>query len=396
MSVFAYTGRDGEGRRRRGYVEAESAKAARARLRDMGVVAESLDEPSFRGRFTAPARARFYEGAGTLLQAGFGLGEALGLLASESAGDAAGALLSLRARVMDGLPLSQAVPALAPHLPGFERAALRTAEESGAQGEMLARLAAFLDADLAVRDRVRGALVYPCAVLVLALALLALMAFVVLPRAAALFPAGETPASARALIRLAPAALGSLLAIAGFAAAAFAALAARARAGGRAALRYERLLLSLPLARRLLPLLWASRFAGTMGLLVKAGLNPQSAVAAAGAATGSATVAAQAAAAEDDVRGGQSLSQALARLATLAPHLLAWVAVGEKAGALGETLSRASARCRDAYEKTLSRALALLEPTLVAAVGAVVLVVALAVIRPMLELTTGGFGGLAR
>jgi type II secretory pathway component PulF len=49
-------------------------------------------------------------------------------------------------------------------------------------------------------------------------------------------------------------------------------------------------------------------------------------------------------------------------------------------------LDQASALCRQAYDASRSRLLVVLEPALILAVGMVVLVVALAVLRPMLDL----------
>lgn len=390
MSLFAYTGRDALDRARRGVVEADSPKAARAALQREGIVTDRLAPAALKGKFGKEVRARFYGEAGMLLKAGFTLSQALDMLIGETSGNDAVALAALKERIVAGDSLSKAVSSLALRLPGFEDAALKTAEETGVQGDMLLRLSEFIEADRAVRERIRAAMTYPAAVLVLAVALLSLMVFVVLPKAAVLFPGGTMPASAAFMVRFGPILMGAAIAVLAGGAAAVAFLAARARRGGTDAMRYERFLLALPLARRLLPLLWTSRFALTMGLLLDAGLTPQAAVAPAGSATGSETVAALAASAANDVKNGLPLSKAVAFIAPVAPHLATWVSVGEKSGALASLLPQAAARARGEYEKILSGALALLEPALVAAVGAVVLFVALSVIRPMLALTTRG------
>ncbi|MBR0056409.1 MAG: type II secretion system F family protein, partial [Kiritimatiellae bacterium] len=160
-------------------------------------------------------------------------------------------------------------------------------------------------------------------------------------------------------------------------------------APGPGAARRDRLLLSLPIARRLLPCLWSSRFAATMSLLLDAGLSPQDSILPAGEATGSPLVASLAQSASASVRQGAPLSQAVASIAPLAKSLSAWFAVGEKTGSLAAMLSSAADRARNDYERALKRVLSLLEPLLVAVVGLAVLAVALAVLRPMLDLTTG-------
>lgn len=390
MSVYGYIGRDNAGRQRRGYIEAETPKAARIALQGQGIVTESLKPASLTGAFNTEARARFYGEAGMLLSSGFTIEQALNLLIDESKEDSAAPLLILKSRILSGENLSSAITSVVNHLPGFEKAALIAAEETGTQGQMLTKLAEFLEADKSVKERVRSALIYPCLVLVLAFGLMALMTFVILPKAMAMFPAGAAPKSATVLATVAPIIMAVVVILVLATTATIATLAMRARKGGKAAMLYERFLLKLPLANKLLPLLWASRFAGTMGLLLKAGLNPQSAVAPSGSATGSELITTLSTSAAEDVVNGLPLSKAISFITPIAPHLAAWIGVGEKAGSLGEMLSKASDRARAEYEKILTRALSLLEPTLIAAVGAIVLILALAVIRPMLDLTTKG------
>lgn len=389
MAVFRYSGTDGGGRRD-GYVEAGSPKEARRILEGQGIVAEDLETPSFGRTATAAWRARFYESLGMLVKSGFPMAGALRFLADDAAGAARGATLSVLDSILGGATLETAMTALSGGLPPFEKAALEIADRTGAQGEMLVRLSAFMESDRRVREKVRSALAYPAAVFCFALLLLGVVAFAILPRAAALFPGEEIPRSVKTLRIAAPVVLGAILAVAALAARFAARLSRRSRRGGADALRDERLLLALPVARRLVPQLWASRYAGTMALLLDAGLAPQAALAPAGSATGSALVAVASETAAEKVRGGASLAEAISLIAPLAPHLSAWIAVGEKTGALAELLRRASDRAADEYEKGLRRALSLLEPALVAAVGVLVLAVALSVLGPMLDLTIGG------
>ncbi len=389
MSIYAYRGRDAEGRRRKGWTEAESPKAARAALAAQGILTESVEEASTAARLSPADRARFYNETGVLLSAGFTLEQALGLLSAE--GDAAEAspfLLSVRDLIRNGASLSRAMVAANPGLPPFERTALETAEESGLQGTMLVSLSQFIESEQVVSDRIKAALAYPAAVLALALGLLSLMVFVILPKATSLFAqfGDSVPAGARLLSTWGPRVILFLLVavIAGIVGVLH--LRSRARADEDTAIRISRATLRLPLLRHLLPLLWSQRFSGTMSLLVQAGVAPQSTLAAAGAATGSAWVASLARYAAEEVRNGRPLSAALASIPPVAPHLAEWVRIGESSGSLAKMLDQASARCRQAYEASLTRLLGFLEPALILAVGIVVLVVALAVLRPMLDL----------
>lgn len=388
MAVFAYSATDASGIRRSGFLEAGSAKAARQELASRGIVAESLSAPELSGVANFGWRIRFYESLGMLLKAGFPIDAALRFLAEEATGKAQGAILVILDAIGEGKPLDAAIGAISPSLPPFEHATLCIADKTGSQGAMLVRLSGFMEADARVREKIRSALAYPSAVFCFALLLLAVVALGIVPRAASLFPADSVPRSVRILRVAAPAALAALVA-ASAAVARFVAVLARRGGDSRKAVRRESLLLSLPVFRHLIPLLWASRYAGTMSLLLEAGLSPQSAIIPAGAATGSATIAGQASETAEAVKGGSPLSKAAASMASIAPLLSAWMAVGEKTGALAEMLERASERLRGEYERLLHRALSFLEPALIAIVGVAVLAVAIGVLRPMLDLTTG-------
>ena len=76
----------------------------------------------------------------------------------------------------------------------------------------------------------------------------------------------------------------------------------------------------------------------------------------------------------------------------LGPLLSEWVKVGESSGSLSTMLARAAEKCRHNFEASLSRFIGLLEPALVIVLGAVVLVVAVSVLHPVLEMAGGAIG----
>ena len=392
MSVFAYIGRDAGGRRVRGHVTADSPKAARMVLSGRGVIAERVDADGHRHTPSSARRAALYGELGVLLGSGFTLEKALSLLAGEGGEDPF--LLSVREAVRGGMSLSEALSVVAPSLPRFESSTLRAAEDAGFQGGMLSSLGEFLEARRNVTDKVRSALAYPSLVFVLAMGMLSLMLYVVLPRAAAMFArmGSSMPPSATLLATWGPRLMTTLLAL--IAAIAVFAAYARSRSRGDAAFaaRLERFALRLPFLGDALRNLWAQRFAGTMSLLLDAGTTPQAALPVASAATGSAFVGSLAGDVARDVRGGRSLSAAVALMPPLGPLLSEWVKVGESSGSLSTMLARAAEKCRHNFEASLSRFIGLLEPALVIVLGAVVLVVAVSVLHPVLEMAGGAIG----
>ena len=395
MSIYFYKGRDKNGRPRKGWTEADSPKSARAQLSAAGVMTESIEQAKPDGKVTAESRAKFYNELGVLLSAGFTIEQAFGLLIGEAAGgDDTGFLLSLRDLVRNGSALSEAMGLLVPGLPPFEATALKTSEEAGLQGQMLTTLSTFIENERQVTDKIKAALMYPLTVLALATGLLALMVYVVLPRAIGVFSkiGDALPKSALLLAIWGPRCMTAFIVVAALAVIAFFALRARAKTNAATAVALEKTLVALPVARKTLPLLWAHRFSGTMSLLVGAGVAPQSAVAVSGAATGSLWIADLAKTAADDVKNGGSLSGAIATIPPVAPFIAEWIRIGESSGSLGKMLDQASARCRQTYETTLTRLLGMLEPALIVGVGVVVLIITMSVLRPMLLLAKSAAG----
>lgn len=392
MSVFAYVGRDANGRRVQGHVAADSPKAARLSLAGRNVTAERVDAEVHCKLPPAARRAAIYGELGVLLGSGFTLEKALSMLAGEGGGDPF--ILSVREAVCGGMSLSEALSVVAPSLPQYEISTLRAAEGAGFQGGMLASLGEFLEARRKVADKVRSSLAYPSLVFILAMGMLSLMLYVVLPRATAMFArmGAEMPPSATLLAAWGPRLMTMLLVLMA-AVAAFSAY-ARSRSSRDVAFaaHLESLALRTPVLGDALRNLWAHRFAGTMALLLGAGTTPQSALPVASAATGSALVGSMASDVERDVRGGQPLSAALAAIQPLGPLISEWVKVGESSGSLSTMLSRVSDKCRQNFDGSLARFIGFLEPALVIVLGAVVLVVAVSVLHPVLEMAGGAIG----
>jgi general secretion pathway protein F len=268
-------------------------------------------------------------------------------------------------------------------------AALRAAEQSGSQAAMLGRLAAYLEERDRLRQRALSAMIYPALILVAGIAVAVLQLGFLLPRTRELVAAGggALPGVTRFMLGV-----GQVVTAAGLPALC-AVLAAVVFVRWRLArdpvwrARWDRGLFRLPLIGRARTLLVNARFARTMGILLHGGASAMESLRLAGHATGSPWLAAQAEAAAESVRQGTSVSDAIRRIGPLGETLCGWIEVGENTGDLQGMLGAASDRCQERWERFLQRALALLEPALLLAIGAFVMVVTLAVLLPVFSLT---------
>ncbi len=392
MRTFDYQGFDADGRPRRGLVEADTPKQARARLAEQGTLAERVVPVNPKGkRMGGARRATLYRELGALLEAGMPMDRALGLLLEADELRSVHAVLAdVRDRVREGAALADALDAASNELSVFERAALESGERAGALVAVLHQLADVEEQRAAVTERLRSALIYPVFVAILGLAIAAGMLGFLVPRAQAVLieTQGELPGLTRAMMALGRWSLrgGAVLLVALILVIWLGRRRVRRDETLRA--RLEQLGHRVPFLGRSLGLLWSFRMARTLAMLVGSGVPLVDAITLAGRATGAAWVEQLARQSAAAVRQGQPVSVAFRAITPpLSPALAEWAHIGEGSGKLPEMLNHAADRCHARWETALSRSMALIEPLLIVLIGGFVLIVALSVLLPVLSMT---------
>ncbi|MBM4143328.1 MAG: type II secretion system F family protein [Lentisphaerae bacterium] len=390
MQTFEYRGFDREGRASRGLIEALSVKDAREKLALRGILADRLSATGRRARLTVGARAVLYRELSALLAAGLPLVRSLEILiASPETERFSGVLAGVRDRVREGGSLAEALAEAGRFRSPFELAIVQVAERSGTLEAMIARLGEFLEEQEQLRERVQSALVYPAIVLAVGICVAVLMLGLLIPRAAELLADSRAgmPALTRGMMALGRTTLRwgwlALVLLGGGGAV------ARDRIRRRPELRraWDRRLFGLPLVGRGYRILAALRFARALAILLRGGVSVVEGLALAGRSTGSPWIAHMAEAEAEAVRHGSSLSDAVRRIPPLAASLPGWIQVGEAGGGLSGLMESAGKRYQGQWDHFVSRSLSLLEPALILAIGAFVLLVTLSVLLPIISLT---------
>ena len=183
-AAYRWQGLDAQGRPQNGVIEAPYAALARAQLRRKGIAVLQLQRQWWTrvNRIAPKAIAAMTRQCATLLQAGLSLVPALQLL-QRSAGTQplAAVLQKVQQDVEGGMPFSQALALHPKVFSPLYTSMVYAGETAGILDTMLERLAHTLEKNEALRARVRSALTYPCAVIVIALAVLLLMLVFVVP-----------------------------------------------------------------------------------------------------------------------------------------------------------------------------------------------------------------------
>jgi general secretion pathway protein F len=397
MAIFAYQGLNSEGRSARGIVEADSARAARARLRQKGIYPSEVCED----RATAPAlrwlperHLRLAELAGLSRQlatlVGSGMPVVPSLVALEEQVErpfVKKVVAGVRAQVNEGRSLSSALGNY-PHIfPEHYRNLVAAGEASGKLDQVLVRLAELLERQRLLRNKIMAALLYPCLMAVVGSAILLTLLAYVVPRVVRVFQESHQllPWPTRLLVALSDfaASYGPWMAIV-LAGLVWSGL--RWSRGGRPRRTRDAWLLRLPLLGRVLQRLVSARFARNLSLMLASG------VPLVGALRMVAEVMVNQAAAEalreaaDEVGQGAALAPALRSSGLFPPVLVHMVAAGEQSGELEQVLARSAQSYESDVEAVLSGLTGVVEPLLIVAMGCAVGFIVLAILWPIFEM----------
>ena len=401
MPAFAFEALSADGHTRKGTIEADSAKAARGLLRAQALVplkvdalanTNTADNPGvvfFKRRvFSANALSVWTRQLAGLVSSGLPLERALASLSTEADREAERNLVArLRAEVNSGSTFAKA---LAEHPREFSIiyiAVIGAGEQSGQLAVVLEHLAQDLEDQQNLHAKLLGAALYPAIVSAVALGIvLFLMAYVV-PQVASVFAGSKKALPFLTVVMLALSDMvrqygGLVLAIG-----AIGIFAAR-QALKTSALRYrfDAAWLTLPIIGKLSRSFNAARFASTLAMLAAAGVPILKALQAAADTLSNHALRQDAQDALVAVREGAPLASALAQKKRFPGLLSMFARLGEQTGQLPLMLQRAAHQLSTEVQRKAMQLATLLEPLLIVVMGAVVMLIVLAVLLPIIEM----------
>lgn len=399
MPAFEYQALDPSGRTRKGVLQGDTPKAVRQALRDQGLVPLELTEVreqragrEMQGLFSRGLRAGdlaiLTRQWATLVRAGLPMDETLAALADDSVDvQSRRMLVAVRSRLMEGRTLADSLAEFPDSFPELYRSAVAAGEQSGKLDAVLERLAGFLEERRNLGQRLIAALIYPILLSLVAFGIVGGLLGYVVPQVVGVFEQldQELPWPTRALLLMSdvvryagPWVLAALVA---------------ALIGFRIALtrpavrqRWHLLLMRLPLIGNLLRAQDTARFARTLSIATAASVPLLEALRLGASTLSLLPLRESILAAAARVREGGSLSRALAESGRFPPLLTRLVASGEKSGELEPMLDHAADLQERQVQGVLSTFIAMLEPLLVVAMGALVLFMVLAILLPIFEL----------
>ena len=401
MPAFKFEALNAAGKTTTGLVEADTARAARAQLRAQSLVPLEVTQVGSAGThgkgiqftrrvFSSTTLAVWTRQLAGLVGSGLPLERALTALSDEAEDPKQRELVAhLRSEVNAGSSFARALGSAEREFDEVYRGVVAAGEQSGALGQVLERLADDLEERQALKAKLIGATLYPAIVSMIAVVIVIFLVTYVVPQVASVFTSSK-----RAL----PGLTVAMLAISGFlrhygwvlllaigAGVGTLMLMLRSAAFRE---RFDAGLLNLPLVGRLSRGYNAARFAGTLAMLAGAGVPILKALQAAAETLSNRAMRADALDTLVRVREGAPLASALAGKKRF-PGLLAMFArLGEQTGQLPEMLDRAAKQLSTEVQRRAMQMATILEPLLIVAMGAVVMLIVLAVLLPIIQLNT--------
>jgi general secretion pathway protein F len=399
MPAYSFEALDTQGQTRRGVLEADSARAARSQLRAQDLVplkvepvqrtSSGLNTVIWESKvFSATALAVWTRQLSGLVNAGLPLERALAALSDEAETPRQRDLVSaLRTEVNAGAPFAKALSQHPREFSAIFTAVIGAGEQSGHLGAVLERLADDLQEQQNLRGKLLAAGLYPAIVCVVALVIVLFLLAYVVPQVAQVFGSNQQQLPALTSFMLALSSFVQNFWLWGLV------LVAALTAGGHVALkqthvrlRFDAAWLQLPLIGRLARGYNAARFASTLAMLATAGVPILKALQAAADTLSNTALKRDAQDALVLVREGAPLASALAEHARFPRLLVMFSRLGEQTGTLPTMLQRAAAQLSEEVQRRALRLATILEPLLIVAMGAMVMLIVLAVMLPIIQL----------
>jgi general secretion pathway protein F len=399
MGAFEYTAVDASGRERKGILEGDTPRQVRQLLREQNLLPVTVSEVarreqrrrrtfSFRRGISAGDLALMTRQLATLVHSGLPLEEALQAVAEQTEKPRIKSIvLGVRAKVMEGHQLADGLADFPSVFSDLYRATVAAGEQSGHLDTVLERLADYTENREQLRNRTLGALLYPIVLFVVCAAIVFMLLTYVVPKIVTQFEHSKAtlPLLTRILIAWSDfmrdwgwlVFLGIAGVIVGF---------MRWIRNPAARHRFHAFLLRLPLLGKVVRGTNTARFARTLATLTSSAVPVLEALRISGEVVTNLPMREAVQEAATRVREGAPIGRSLAASKLFPPMMIHLISSGETSGELEVMLDRAATNQEREMDAILTAVVGLLGPLMIVFMGGFVLMIVLAMLLPIFQL----------
>ncbi len=442
MATFQYIAKDAGGNETRGTVEAGDRNSAIAAVRAQGLMPTAIGEvksaasapapekkkpgrkqkgppvpdgdgkkkksalnmeiklkmPKFlRGRIKTKVLTQFTRQLATLVNAGLPLMRGIDVLKRQMKDEQMlEALSGISDAIAAGGTFSEALtqyPKIFDHL---YINMVKAGEAGGVLEVVLARLAEFAEKSEKIKNKVKGAMIYPIVVLTAAVGITAFLLVTVIPKFKQVFADmmgdAELPAVTQMVIDASEYVQHNGLVVA----AVFAVIVALKKIVGKTekgAYLFDQISLRMPVTGTLVQRTAVSRLTRTLGTLLSSGVPILQSLVIVRDTSGNRVVSNAVQSIHDAVKEGEGMTQPLSQCWVFPPMVVSMVEVGEETGALADMLTRIADTYDDEVDNAVAGMTAAIEPALIILLAVIVGTIVVAMFLPMIKIISSVSGG---
>jgi len=389
--VFEWEGKDRNGRIVRGEMRAAGETQVQASLRRQGIFVTKTRKRRMRsGRKIKPRDiAIFTRQLATMMKAGVPLLQSFDIVGRGNPNPGVNKLLNdIRADIETGSSMAAAFRKYPIYFNSLYCNLVEAGEAAGILESLLDRLATYMEKTEAIKSKIRSALMYPTAVIIVACAVVALIMIFVIPAFKDVFSSFGADLPAPTLLVIAMSELfvrwGYLIALA-LIAGIYLFMQAWKR-NEKVQMFMDRLLLKLPIFGQLVEKATVARWTRTLSTMFAAGVPLVESLDSVGGAAGNSVYQKATDKIQQEVSSGTSLTEAMTNANVFPNMVLQLTAIGEESGALDHMLGKAA----DFYEAEVDEMVAglssLMEPIIIVVLGTIIGGIVISMYLPIFKL----------
>ncbi|TDP62800.1 type II secretion system F family protein [Roseateles toxinivorans] len=389
--VYEWEGKDRNGKIVRGEIRAGGEAMVNATLRRQGILVSKVKKRRLSGGKSIQQKdiAIFTRQLSTMMRAGVPLLQAFDIVARGSPNPKLTRLLNdIRGDVETGTSLSTAFRKHPMYFDALYCNLVEAGEAGGILEALLDRLAIYQEKSVALKNKIRGALMYPIGVMVVAFVVLAVIMIFVVPAFKDVFKSfgADLPAPTLAVIAMSEFFVSYWYLIFGFLGGGIYFFLQSWKRSEKMQKTMDRLLLKIPIFGDLLYKSAVARWTRTLATMFAAGVPLVEALDSVGGASGNAVFAEATEQIQRDVSTGSSLTTSMQSTNIFPSMVLQMSSIGEESGSLDHMLSKAAEFFEDEVDEMVKGLSSLMEPIIIVILGTMIGGIVVAMYLPIFKL----------
>ncbi len=389
--VFEWEGKDKSGKTVRGEMRAGGEAQVGASLRRQGILLNKVKKRRMSGGKTIKQKdiAVFTRQLSTMMRAGVPLIQAFDIVARGSTNAKMTRLLTdIRSDVETGTSLSSAFRKHPLHFDALYCNLVEAGEAGGILETLLDRLAIYQEKTMAIKNKIKSALIYPVAVMVVAFIVLSVIMIFVIPAFKEVFTSfgADLPAPTLIVMGMSEFFVKYWYLIFGFLGGGIYFFKESWKRSLKMQKAMDRLMLRLPVFGNLVNKSAVARWTRTLSTMFAAGVPLVEALDSVGGASGNAVFSEATEKIQKDVSTGSALTTSMQTTGVFPTMVIQMCAIGEESGSLDQMLGKAAEFYEDEVDEAVKGLSSLMEPFIIVILGTLIGGIVVSMYLPIFKL----------